>query len=171
VTSELLQSSRRRRDGLRLLLLAVCLGLVYAAIPLQNDRWWMGLVVGAIVLVAIVPFTVRRVAAIETSSEPVFAALKAALVVVAMVIFAFSSVYLALDRGGGEFEGLETKIDAVYFTVSTLSTVGYGDIHAVGQRARLAVTVQILVDLSVIALSVRAFVAAARSRRGVAGHT
>jgi hypothetical protein len=166
--SELVQPAQRRKDGLRLLLLAAGLVLVYAAIPLQSDRWWLGLAVGAVFLVAIVPFTARRVAAIETSPQPIFAAAKAALIVASMVIFAFSSAYLAIDRRGGQFEGLDTKIDAVYFTVSTLSTVGYGDVHASGQAARLAVTVQILADLSVIALSVRALVAAARRRTNAA---
>jgi hypothetical protein len=149
---------------IRLVLLALGLGAVYAVIPLQNDRWWLGLVVGAVALGAIIPFTVRRAAAIGTSSQPMFAAAEAVLMVVAMLIVAFSSTYLAIDRRGGEFEGLDTKVDALYFTVSTLSTVGYGDVHAMGQGARVAVTLQILVDLSVLAISLRVIIGAARRR-------
>jgi hypothetical protein len=148
-----------------LLTLAAGLGVVYALIPLQNERWWLGLVIGTLVLLAIVPFTVRRAAAIETSSQPLFAAAEAVIIVVAMLTFAFSSAYLALDRRGGAFEGLETKIDALYFTVTTMSTVGFGDVHAVGQAARMAVTIQILLDLSLLAISLRVIVGAARRRR------
>ena len=155
----------RRRGLARLLVLATGLGVVYALIPLQNDRWWLGLVIGGVVLAAIIPFTVRRAAAIETSSQPLFAAAEAVLIVVAMLTFAFSSAYLALNRRGGAFEGLDTKIDALYFTVATMSTVGFGDVHAVGQAARLAVTIQILVDLSLLAISLRVIVNAARQRR------
>jgi voltage-gated potassium channel len=162
---EEVEASERRRGLVRLLLLAAGLGVVYALIPLQNDKWWMGLVVGGLVLAGIVPFTVRRVAAIETSSQPLFAAAEAVLIVVAMLTFAFSSAYLALDRRGGAFEGLDTKIDALYFTVTTMSTVGYGDVHAVGQGARLLVTMQILLDLSLLAVSLRVIVGAARRRR------
>jgi voltage-gated potassium channel len=149
----------------RLLVLAAGLGVVYALIPLQNERWWLGLVIGTLVLLAIVPFTVRRAAAIETSSQPLYAAAEAVIIVVAMLTFAFSSAYLALNRRGGAFVGLETKIDALYFTVATMSTVGFGDVHAVGQSARMAVTIQILVDLSLLAISIRVIVKAAQRRR------
>ena len=162
------QATQRRRGFLRLTAVAIGLGVVYAVIPLQDDRWGLGVGVGLLVLLAIVPFTVRRAAAIERSSQPMFAAAEAVLIVVAMLVFAFSSAYLAIDRSSGQFEGLDTKIDALYFTVTTLSTVGYGDVHAAGQGARLAVTIQILVDLSVLAVSVRAIIGAAR-RRTTAG--
>ena len=62
----------------------------------------------------------------------------------------------------GQFEGLRTRVDAVYFTVTTISTVGYGDVHAVGRSARVAVTTQILLDLTVIAGAVKLLVGAAR---------
>jgi hypothetical protein len=35
----------------------------------------------------------------------------------------------------------------LYFTIVTMATVGYGDIHAVGQFARGLVTVQIVFNL------------------------
>ena len=59
---------------------------------------------------------------------------------------------LALD---GQFRGLETKIDAVYFTVVTIGTVGYGDITPIGQGARVAVTLQILFTLTVVGAAIR----------------
>ncbi len=37
----------------------------------------------------------------------------------------------------GEFDGVESVVDAVYFTFVTASTVGYGDVHAAGDGARL----------------------------------
>jgi hypothetical protein len=166
---ENVQARERRHAIVRLLLIAVGLGLVYAAIPLQNNIWWLGLVVGAVALVAIVPVTVRRVAAIESSSQPIFVAAEAIIIVVAMLVFAFSSAYLAIDRNGGQFVGLDTKVDAVYFTVTTLATVGYGDIYAAGDFARMAVTVQMILDLSLIAASVRLIIGAARRRTHAAG--
>ncbi|MBI4933040.1 MAG: two pore domain potassium channel family protein [Actinobacteria bacterium] len=163
---ERVQAVERRRGLLRLCAVAVGLGVVYALIPLQDDRWGLGVGVGLVVLLAIVPFTVRRAAAIEQAAQPMFAAAEAVLIVVAMLVFAFSSAYLAIDGRGVQFEGLDTKIDALYFTVTTLSTVGYGDVHAVGQLARVAVTVQIVVDLTLLAVSVRAIIGAARRRTG-----
>ena len=59
----------------------------------------------------------------------------------------FARAYYLLAQLPGQFDGLRTRTDALYFTVSTLSTVGYGDVHATGQLARAAVTVQIVFDL------------------------
>ncbi|ELZ18966.1 TrkA-N domain-containing protein [Haloterrigena salina JCM 13891] len=36
-----------------------------------------------------------------------------------------------------QFDGVETVVDAVYFTAVTASTVGYGDVHAATETARL----------------------------------
>ena len=52
----------------------------------------------------------------------------------------------------GEFDGLLTRIDALYFVVTTLVTVGYGDIHPVGQLARALVSVQMVLKVGVLAL-------------------
>jgi hypothetical protein len=58
-----------------------------------------------------------------------------------------------------------TRTDALYFTVTVFATVGFGDITAVSQSARLVVTVQMLLDLLALGLVVRAFVGAVQSAR------
>ena len=160
-------SQMRPPRGSLLKILAVVAGLtvVYAVVPLQNEHWWVGMIVGLVALGAITPFAIKRVSAISTSAHPGAAAVSAIAIVVAMLVLGFSGVYLALDRHHQEFEGLATKVDAVYFTVTTLSTVGYGDIHPVGQKARIAVTMQIIMDLSLIAVVVRVLARAAGLRR------
>jgi voltage-gated potassium channel len=86
-----------------------------------------------------------------------------ALVLWAVAFFAIMYVRLA---GAGEFDGLVTRLDAVYFTVTTLTTVGFGDIHATGQAARLAVTVQIVFNVVVLAAAVRVLGGVLRRRSG-----
>jgi hypothetical protein len=46
-------------------------------------------------------------------------------------------------------------VDGLYFTVTVLSTVGFGDIHAVSSTARLLVTPQMLFGLIYIGTAVR----------------
>jgi hypothetical protein len=46
-----------------------------------------------------------------------------------------------------QFVQLTNKTDALYFNISTLATVGFGDVHPVGQLARAAVTLQIVFNL------------------------
>ncbi|MER7672964.1 ion channel [Kitasatospora sp. NPDC096128] len=63
------------------------------------------------------------------------------LIFLTMIIF--SATYYALGSHKAEFAGLETRLDALYFTVVTMATVGYGDITPAGQTARLVVVLQI----------------------------
>ncbi|MFI0037885.1 potassium channel family protein [Streptomyces mutabilis] len=55
----------------------------------------------------------------------------------------FSATYYALAKQPGEFTALHTRVDALYFTVVTLATVGYGDITPQGQSARIVTVLQI----------------------------
>jgi voltage-gated potassium channel len=71
---------------------------------------------------------------------------------VAILFFARADYLLALEPG--QFAELHTKTDALYFNVSTLATVGFGDVHATGQAARVAVTVQIVFNLVFIGLGI-----------------
>ncbi|MFD5436736.1 ion channel [Kitasatospora sp. NPDC127067] len=63
------------------------------------------------------------------------------LIFLAMTIFA--GTYYVMGAHKSEFAGLETRLDALYFTVVTMATVGYGDITPAGQTARLVVVLQI----------------------------
>jgi hypothetical protein len=40
-----------------------------------------------------------------------------------------------------------TRVDSVYFTLTTLATVGYGDIHPASEACRKAASAQIIVSL------------------------
>jgi hypothetical protein len=62
------------------------------------------------------------------------------------------------------FNGLHTKIDALYFVVTTLSTVGYGDISAASQAARVVVSIQILFNFAMLGLVLRVVAGAAQHR-------
>lgn len=74
-----------------------------------------------------------------------------------VTVHVFSSGYLALARHPGAMSGIDTRLDAMYFTVVTLTTVGYGDIVAVGQSARLMVILQILYTFVFITAAATAF--------------
>ncbi|MGW4382718.1 potassium channel family protein [Kitasatospora sp. NPDC004531] len=91
------------------------------------------------------------------------------LLCAALVVFA--GAYLAMSKQPGELEGLNTKVDALYFTVITMATVGYGDIHPSGQLARIVVMLQLLYTVvflttGVTALSRQVKTRAIRRARG-----
>ncbi|MGK8510321.1 potassium channel family protein [Nocardia asiatica] len=73
------------------------------------------------------------------------------LLVVCVVVTFFALYYYILEQHApGQFDGLHTRSDALYYTIVTLGTVGYGDVHPVGPAARVATMVQIVFDLGVI---------------------
>jgi hypothetical protein len=147
---------------------AVVTGLLvaYALLPLRGDWWWVGAAVGALALGALVPVTVRRLRAVAASERPVIAAVEALVLLLAMLVTGFAAVYYGMDRNGDQFAGLTSRVDSIYFTVTTLATVGFGDIVATGTGARVVVTVQMVFDLVFVGLAVRVLSSVARLRAG-----
>ncbi len=77
------------------------------------------------------------------------------------VVVLFAIAYYAIQvHNPGQFDGIVTRTDSLYYTVVTLGTVGYGDVHAVGQLAKIITIIQIAFDLVVIG----ALIAVASSR-------
>jgi voltage-gated potassium channel len=77
----------------------------------------------------------------------------------------FASAYLLLaDNQAGAFSEPLDKTDALYFTVTVFSTVGFGDITPRGELARVVTMVQMLGDLLVLGLIVRVMLLAVRTR-------
>lgn len=143
--------------------IAVLVG-AFALLPLRGDDWWIGALVGTLLLATTVPVAIRRLRKVLTSERPGFEAAEALVTLVTMLITGFAAVLYAMNRDGTQVTGLETRVDAIYFTVTVLSTVGFGDIHATSQAARIVVTIQILFDLVFLGVLVRVFVGAAKMR-------
>ncbi|MEV0189251.1 potassium channel family protein [Kitasatospora purpeofusca] len=82
----------------------------------------------------------------------------------------FAGTYYVLADSPGEFHGLETRLDALYFTVVTMATIGYGDITAAGQGPRLVVLLQIAYNFVFLAAAAGALSRTVRSGMEVRAH-
>jgi voltage-gated potassium channel len=127
-----------------------------------------GLVVGAVLVMAfLIGGQVRRTFVDSTSVKLARLAL-----LLSVTILAFAAGYFILQRSSpGQMVGLETRLDSLYFTLVTLGTIGYGDIHPAGQVARGISCLQIVFNAVYIGALVRVilFQVNARAReRGVA---
>jgi len=131
------------------------LAALFALVPISEERWWLGLVVGLLVIAGSVPLTVKRMRGVSTSHSPYLEAGLAVVMMIAMVVLGFAAAYSALARHGAEFTAIHTKLDAVYFTVTTLATVGYGDVAPTGQLARAVAISQMIIDILVIGVAAR----------------
>ncbi|WP_323748887.1 potassium channel family protein [Streptomyces sp. PR69] len=64
-----------------------------------------------------------------------------------LTVLVFATAYHALADDPHALPGLGTRLDALYFTVVTLATVGYGDISPESQSARLVALLNIVYNL------------------------
>ncbi|MFR9779832.1 potassium channel family protein, partial [Micromonospora sp. MS34] len=155
VANESFRRERRRAAAAIALLL-----VAYFAVPMEPDPNGLRLALrslGTLVLVLVVAFLVtgqvRRQLAVEqpTGDAEIRALLRLAVALIAgLLVFALADYVVANSRPG-EFSGLRTRIDALYFALTTLTTVGYGDVHAQGQIARVVVCAQMVFSIGVIA--------------------
>jgi hypothetical protein len=88
-----------------------------------------------------------------------------------LVLFA-ATYFLMGDADESNFSEPLTRMDSLYFTVTVFATVGFGDITAVTQPARVVTTLQMVTGLVLVGLIARVILAAVqegRSRKG-SGH-
>lgn len=133
--------------------------------PVQDPRVWLrGLL--AVVLFGLVVTVVTREVVVEAQATSTEVRLDRLLLAVVGGVLLFALADLIVSRTGeGQFVGLETKTDALYFALTTLTTVGYGDVHPEGQLARALVIAQMLFNVLVLASAVRVGMAELGARR------
>jgi voltage-gated potassium channel len=174
---EQLPPAKRRRLVLRVSLQALAtttvLVVLYYVLPLddRSDAWTVTqLIIGLVVLVGIVAWQVR---AIIGSEFPRVRAIQALFVAVPFYVLTFAASYfLIAGSARTNFAEPLSRTDALYFTVTVLSTVGFGDITPKSEFARLVVTVQMIANLILIGLGLRTLLGAAQlglQRRSEAG--
>jgi TRAP-type C4-dicarboxylate transport system permease large subunit len=159
---------RTGRLGKHALQAAILLGFYYL-VPVDGGdsatQLWLRALVSGLLLAGAVWFVVRTVVR-EAGAEDEDVDLDRLVLAAVTGIIAFALADLAIARAApGQFTGLATKADGLYFALSTLSTVGYGDIHPVGQLARHVVTLQLVFNVIVLAAAARTLT------RGLAGRS
>jgi voltage-gated potassium channel len=144
----------------------VLVGLYYrlpldhlASVPL-----WVTLVVGLLVLFVGSAWQLRRVIG---ARYPGIQAVVALAITVPLFLLLFASVYYVMAKASPANFNTHplTRTDTLYFTITTFSTVGFGDITAVSTDARLLVTIQVILDLLVLGLGFRVFIGAVHIAR------
>lgn len=117
-----------RRRSVRALIEGVVIIATFYLIPVRADRELGVRVVLTLLALGLLAVIVTR--HVRRGTDPL-ARLLAAVATLALAFYTAAAT-------PGQFVGLETRTDALYFT---MATIGYGDIHATGQLARILVIV------------------------------
>jgi hypothetical protein len=136
----------------------VLVALYYLA-PIQDLKGVhlaVSLAVGLAILLVLIVLQIR---AITRSRYPAVRAVEALALTAPLflVMYATAYVVLAQDSAANFSTHQLTRTDALYFTLTVFSTVGFGDITASSQSARVFVMVQMVLDLAILGLGVQAF--------------
>jgi hypothetical protein len=135
----------------------------YAPSPVGIAVSVIGLVAGLGLLVHLTVRQVRRLAGARPDDDGV--RIESLIFLIYIVVPMFALGYFVLETADpSQFYDLNTKTDALYFTVSTVATVGFGDVHASDQLARALVTIQIAFDLVFVGALVTLLTGFIRSR-------
>jgi Ion channel len=144
--------------------------VAYALLPFEAESA-AGIVVriglSAIVVAAFVTWEVKKVASADL---PQVQAIEALPIAVTLMVVMFAAAYHSMSlRDPTAFDEALDRTSALYFTMTTLSTIGYGDIVAKTDAGRIVVMVQMVFNVAVIGLSVRLIAGTARRRLGTDG--
>ncbi len=154
------------RTLLRAAATTVVLVALYYLLPLDHASEAASaalLALGVVGVAAVIAWEVRTVI---KSDYPGLRAVEALAAITPLFLLLFSATYYLLERAAPpSFNQHLTRTDALYFTVTTFSTVGYGDITARSQVARVIVIIQIVADLILLGFGVKALISAVQMTR------
>src|SRR5215470_11891606 len=162
------------RSKRRLIVWAVLRGLVvttvlvvlYYVLPLDRP-WDTGTAVRlGIGLLVFAGLTVWQVRAIAGSRYPAMRAFEALGLIIPLYLLLFASTYFLMERAAAaSFTQSLTRTDALYFSVTVFTTVGFGDIAAKSETARIVLIVQMLADIALLGAGARVLLGAVRRDR------
>jgi voltage-gated potassium channel len=152
---DLLTAREHRRRLLRsiariVLTVVLAVGL-YAVMPVpQRSGAWVEarLVLGALVFTAVIGWHLRSV---TRADNPRLRAAEALVAAFVLLVLGFAYTYLSLSHGDPRaFSQRLDHVGAAYFALTTITTVGFGDIVPRTHSSRLVVMTQFVLDVVLI---------------------
>jgi hypothetical protein len=148
----------------RTVTLTVVVFVLYFTLPFDEKSAFntgVALLAGLVAVAALMAWQARSIA---HSPIPLIRAMEGLITSFPLVVLLFATTYFVMDDyQANSFTQPMTRIDSLYFTMTTFATVGFGDITPVAESARVVVTLQMVVDLVLIGLVARAFVNSVRT--------
>jgi uncharacterized membrane protein YadS len=137
--------------------------LLYYLVPLgdrNQEPAAVSVILGLVIFAVLLTWQIREIA---KADNPRIRAVEALSFSIPLFILAFAAVYFITAHGTpSTFTQALSRTDALYFTVTVFASVGFGDIAAVSEGARVLVMVQMIGDLILVGVVAHAIVAAVK---------
>lgn len=139
--------------------LILLISFILSRTPKEQNFQSVGVIVGMFVVAAIyIMFFLRSVRAVQKSKFPNIRAGEAMLSSGILLLAIFASIYSGMSLQDSEaFTEALTPFSSMYFSLTILATVGFGDIAPVTVPARSVAMAQMVLDLVFIGVLVRVF--------------
>ena len=164
-------STRRRwwligRGLLRAFATATVMVALYYGLPLDRHSDSFVVLELALAIALFITVSTWQVRAILRSRYPGIRGIQALAVITPLFLLLFAATYFIMSQDDpATFTERLSRSDAIYFTVTLFSTVGFGDITPQQETARLLVTSQMLLDLVILGLGLQAILGAVKRGR------
>ena len=133
----------------------VALLIGYFAAPIGESGWQI-VTRSAVALLVLAIVVVVQTLAVRRSQTPGVRALEALTVSASLLLIVSATIHLGISADDpGAFTEPLGHVDALYVSMMTMTTVGFGDIGTVSQGARIAVMVQMLCNFVVLGVVAR----------------
>ncbi|MEU6802203.1 potassium channel family protein [Streptomyces neyagawaensis] len=154
----------------RTVLMSAGLLTAYYLLPLEEYRTGGALALILCGLLAVVLLFLWQIRGITRSPYPRLRAVESLTLTLIVFLVLFATTYYLMDRTTpGSFTEPMTRTDSLYYTLTTFTTVGFGDITARSQTGRVATMIQMVVGLLLVGGAARVLAKAVEvglSRRG-----
>ena len=142
---------------------AAALVVLYFTLPITGSldgSTAMFLAVGLLAFAGVVTWQVR---AVLGSRHPGLRAIESLAAAIPLFLLLFAVAYLQVgEADAGAFSEPLSRTDALYYTITVFSTVGFGDITPKADLARIVTMVQMLGDLLFVGLVLHLMVGAVK---------
>ena len=157
-------------SGLRMAALFFAIAFILSLIPESSDARSYGVAVSLVFLSVIYGiYFYYQLRGIRNSRHPGVRATEATFSSAFLFLAMFATVYviISMDSPGSFTENL-TSFSALYYAMTVMSTVGFGDITPTTVPARSVTMIQMALGLIYLGVVVRVFSSAAKNRKAQA---
>jgi voltage-gated potassium channel len=138
--------------------------------PVDESGSWVRLAVSLVLLALLAMVFRAQVRRSRRSQTTGYLRVQWLLTALYVLVLSFALAYAAVATiSPDQFVGITDRTDALYFSVTLVATVGFGDIHPTGTFGQLLATAHMLFNLIYLGTALRMLTAGAPAQRSADG--